>query len=119
MRSFDPDALRGYVLGGTAPLDTADPQGPVRLLCTPELESATFRASIGHDVWHRLPEISIPTVVIGGTPDGVNSGPALLAPDVAERLPAGTFELHPELDHFGPFTHPGKTAAIVSASVPR
>lgn len=119
MASFDPEALRGYVAGGTAPIDPADPDGPVRLLCSPELEAATFRNGAGHGTWHRLPAVATPTVVIGGTPDGANAGPALIAPAIAERLAEGTFELHPELDHFGPFTHPDKTAAIISASVPR
>jgi pimeloyl-ACP methyl ester carboxylesterase len=119
MRAFDTEALRGYVLGGTAPVDASDPDGPVRLLCSPELESATFRSSVDHGVWDRLPAIATPTVVIGGTPEGVNSGPAAIAPDVARRLAGATFELHPELDHFGPFTHPGKTAAIIAAAVGR
>jgi pimeloyl-ACP methyl ester carboxylesterase len=119
MQSFDPEALRGYVMGGTAPADPSDPDGPVRLSCSPELESATFRNSLGHDTWDRLTAIATPTVVIGGAPEGVNAGPAMIAPAIAERLAQGVYELHPELDHFGPFTHPGKTAAIVSASVPR
>lgn len=112
MNAFDPDALRGYVWGGLAPVDPTDAEGPVELRCSPEHEAATFRAAES-GLWADLPAITTPTLVIGGT-TATGEGPALFAPDVADQLPAGRYEQHADLDHFGPFAQPATTADIVA-----
>ena len=96
--------------GGVAPVDADDPDGPVRLCCPPEYEAATFVAAVDHDVWDRLGEVTVPVTVVAGSEAG--DDPALLAPRVAERIPGGRYESHPELDHFGPFVDPPAVARL-------
>lgn len=112
MDAFTPAALEAYVRGGFEAVDSDRPDGPVRLCCSPELEAETFARGHQHDTWDRLPGIATPTVVVAGGLDP-SAGPAALAPLIAERLPHGTFEQHPELDHFGPFTRPDAVATII------
>jgi len=108
LEAFPPDALEAYVRHGFAPGE----DGKVHLRCSPETEAATFEGSGGHDTWDLLPFIDLPVLVLAGKADEI--GPAVFAPQVAERLPNGRFEEHPELDHFGPLTHPGEVAALVA-----
>jgi pimeloyl-ACP methyl ester carboxylesterase len=114
MADFVPAALDAYVTGGFTAVDATRPDGPVRLRCSPEVEAATFTNGSHHDTWERLTHIAVPTVVVAGPGDG---GPADSAPAIADRLPHGQFELHAELDHFGPFTSPDRVAAIVRSAI--
>jgi pimeloyl-ACP methyl ester carboxylesterase len=118
MRSFDPAALRAYVDGGVAPLDPDDPDGPVRLTCTPEFEAATFTAATAGDRWSLLSAVNVPVVVAGGSTAGPDPA-AEIAAEIAGALPRGRFEGHPELDHFGPFTEPAAVARIIDDAVAR
>jgi hypothetical protein len=43
--------------------------------------------------------VACPVTVVRGRPD---PGPALLAPGIADRLPAGTLEEHSAVGHFAP-----------------
>jgi pimeloyl-ACP methyl ester carboxylesterase len=111
---FVPAALEEYVHGGFAPVDPAHPDGPVELTCLPEFEADTFAASSQSGVWDLLPAIDLPVLVIGGRPDG-DSPPSLLAEPIAERLPQGRYQVDVELDHFGPFVDPARTADLIRA----
>ncbi|HUF96824.1 MAG TPA: alpha/beta hydrolase [Ilumatobacter sp.] len=109
LNQFDADALRNYVDFGFAPIDDHDGVG-VQLRCTPEMESATFVASMESGLWDLLPHIATAVIVIGS---GDGDGPALIAPRVAERLPNAEFVSFPDQNHFGPFVDPGAFADTV------
>ncbi len=105
MSAFAPSALEAYVRGGLRPVDPADPDGPVELCCSPETEAATFEGGGAHDTWDRLGHIAVPTMVLGGALD---APPPRLVQPIAARLPNGRSQLHPELDHFAPFSDPAR-----------
>jgi pimeloyl-ACP methyl ester carboxylesterase len=109
--AFAPEALEAYVRHGFA----AQSDGSVVLRCRPEVEAATFEMGHRHDAWDRLPEVTCPVVVVRGRSDA--PGPARLAPAIAERLPHGRLEEHPEVGHFGPMEQPAVMAASVRAAV--
>jgi pimeloyl-ACP methyl ester carboxylesterase len=112
MASFHPDALRGYVEGGTEP----DPVGGgVRLTCRPEWEAATFRMAGGSPGWDAAAVVEIPVAVVVG--EDTAMGPSAFGPGLAERLPAGRLVRHPELTHFGPFEEPAALAGEVATWV--
>lgn len=115
MRSFVPAALEAYVRGGLAPIDADDPDGEVRLTCSPEFESATFASSHASNAWDLLPAITTPTVVVGGAPADDNP-PAAIAEPIADRLGSGRYCFQPELDHFAPFVAPEQVAEIIRES---
>ena len=115
MRSFVPAALEAYVRGGLAPIDADDPDGQVRLTCSPEFESATFASSHASNAWDLLPAITTPTVVVGGAPADDNP-PAAIAEPIADRLGSGRYCFQPELDHFAPFVAPAQVAEIIRES---
>ncbi len=106
MAAFTPEALRNYVEHGFAP--SAD---GVTLRCDPELEAQTFMNGRNNGVWDLLPEITTPVLVVIGEADDV--GPAATGEEMAERLPSGSFQSEPHLDHMAPFTHPRELAEIV------
>ena len=111
LNQFDPAVLRNYVDYGFAPVKLPDGTDVgIELRCTPEMESATFAASVNSGLWSQLPDIDVPVVVIGS---GDDDGPALIAPLVAERLGNGRFVSFPEQDHFGPFVRPDLLAGEV------
>ena len=114
MSAFAPAALEAYVRGGLRPVDPADPDGPVELCCSPETEAATFEGGAAHDTWDRLGHIVVPTMVLGGALD---APPPRLVEAIAARLPNGRDLLHPELDHFAPFSEPARAADLVSAAL--
>ncbi len=98
--ALDPRALKAYVDHGFVDLD----DGGVRLKCRGANEAATYANSTGHDAFDHLGEVEIPVTVAAGAAD--EQGPAVFAPLVAEALPRGRFEQHPQLGHFGPLESP-------------
>jgi len=111
LNQFDPAVLRNYVDYGFAPVAQPDgTNGAVELRCTPEMESATFAASMTNGLWSQLPDIDVPVVVIGS---GDGDGPAAVAPLVAERLGNARFVSSPDQNHFGPFVRPDLLADMV------
>ena len=100
--------------GGLRPVDPADPDGPVELCCSPETEAATFEGGATNDTWDRLGHIAVPTMVLGGALD---APPPRLVEPIAARLPNGRYQLHPELDHFAPFSQPARLATLVSTAL--
>jgi pimeloyl-ACP methyl ester carboxylesterase len=107
--ALDPDALRGYVDGGFAPV----PDG-VTLRCRPSWEAAIFRGAAANGVWDALPSVTAPVLVAMGRDEGPMA-PAGFAPPTAQRLARGELERHPELGHFGPLEDPAAMAKSVSA----
>ncbi|MET0459213.1 MAG: alpha/beta fold hydrolase [Ilumatobacteraceae bacterium] len=110
--AFDPEALDAYVRFGLRP------EGDhLRLKCEPEHEARTFEQGGQHATWDGLASIDIPVVVVAGR---VEEGqPSAIAEAAADALPAGRFVGDPTLDHFGPFTHPGVVADLISAEIGR
>ncbi len=108
--AFDPEALDAYVRYGFTP----DDEG-VRLKCEPQHEAATFEQGRIHRTWDLLADIQTPVVVASGRIE--DASPAEIAEAIAERLPLGRYVAMPELDHFGPFTHPALVADLVATSV--
>ncbi len=105
-----PAALAAYVEHGLR--DRPD-GGSVELKCRPETEARVFEGGFGSGAFDRLGEVSCPvTVAIGGS-----GGPAGWGPSVAEALPHGRLERHPELTHFGPMQDPPAMAAAVRAAL--
>ena len=111
LNAFAPEALAAYVRHGFA----QDGEGSVHLKCLPQTEADTFAAGAMHDTWARLPEIRTDVLVISGRPQEMS--PSMIAAQIAERLPNGTYRQRDDLDHFGPMTHPGECAAIVRAQL--
>lgn len=112
MSAFDPAALDAYVRHGFR----ADPHGDgIRLKCEPEHEARTFEHGSTHDTWARLPEITVPTLVIAGRVEELQ--PSARAAAIADELPRGRYLERPELDHFGPFTHPALLADLIATTI--
>jgi pimeloyl-ACP methyl ester carboxylesterase len=111
---FAPAVLHNYVDYGFAPVEEPDgTDGGVELRCTPEMESATFAASMSNGLWNQLADIDVPVVVIGS---GDGDGPALIAPTIAARLGNARFVSLPDQNHFGPFVRPEVLAEEVLRS---
>lgn len=109
LSALDPAALDAYVRYGFYP-DVDG--GGVHLKCDPELEARTFEAGATQRTWELLPEITVPVVVVSGIVE--DGGPSRFAEEVADELGAGRFIELPELDHFGPMTHPALIADLVA-----
>ena len=105
MMLLAPEALAAYVTYGFEP--QAD--GSVTLRCRPEVEAANYEMGARHDGFAHLGEVQCPVVVLRGS-DRM-PGPAGFASDIADALPAGVLEDHPELFHFGPLEDPPAMAA--------
>lgn len=110
MQAFEPEVLDAYVRYGFRP----DPEG-VRLKCDPEHEARTFEHGGLHDTWDHLPEIETPVLVIAGVIE--DYGPAAGAGPIVERLPNARLLHRPDLDHFGPMTHPRLIAELIVEAV--
>jgi pimeloyl-ACP methyl ester carboxylesterase len=106
-----PDALDAYVRHGFR----QEPDGSVSLKCLPEHEARTYEMAGQHGVFERLAEVRCPVLVLAGRDDG--SGPPLLAPLVAEALPAGTFHRLDAVSHFGPMEDPALLAVEIDRAL--
>lgn len=111
LSSLTPAALAAYVAHGFEQL----PDGSVRLRCRPEVEASTYEMGGVHHAYDHLGEVRCPVTVVRGT-DQV-PGPASFAPAIADALPDGHLEDHPELGHFGPLEDPTAMAASVEFAV--
>ncbi|HTN99106.1 MAG TPA: alpha/beta hydrolase, partial [Microthrixaceae bacterium] len=69
-----------------------------------EVEAQTYEMGPRHSAFDHLDEVQCPVTVLRGSESF--PGPASLAPLVADRLPNGRLEEHPELGHFGPLENP-------------
>jgi 3-oxoadipate enol-lactonase len=74
---------------------------------------AQLAASSGHDVWDRLPSISVPTLVMHGSEDEVM--PLANAELLAERIPGATLEVFDGAGHLFFHEQPERTAQALSA----
>jgi pimeloyl-ACP methyl ester carboxylesterase len=102
-----PEALAAYVEHGF--IETAD--GRVRLACDPEHEASTYEAGGLHGTFARLPRVGCPVLVVAGNPDG--NAPAIVAAEVADRLPRGRLVVLDHLGHFGPMQDPAGVAQVI------
>ena len=105
MMLLAPEALAAYVTYGFEPQS----DGSVTLRCRPEVEAANYEMGARHDGFAHLGEVTCPVVVLKGS-DRV-PGPAGFAADIADALPSGVLEDHPELYHFGPLEDPAAMAS--------
>ncbi len=109
------DALRKYVDHGFRPVTEGDGEPAVTLRCPPELEAAIFVTGRDNGVWKLLSDIDTPCVVIGGR---VEEGqPSSGTEAIADELPHGRYVLRSDQTHFGPFSHPNETAALIAERV--
>lgn len=106
-----PDALAAYVRYGFQ----ENPDGTVSLRCRPETEAATYEGGPLHDAFAHLGEVQTPVVVVRGAE--IPMTPANIAPTIAEALPRGSLEDHPDLGHFGPLQDPTEMARSIRAHV--
>jgi pimeloyl-ACP methyl ester carboxylesterase len=111
LSSLSPDALAAYVRHGFEQL----PDGTVELRCRPEVEAATYEMGAVHHAYQHLGEVGCPVTVVRGTDQ--LPGPASFAAAIADALPFGRLEDHPELGHFGPLEDPAAMAASVELAV--
>jgi len=107
LSGIDPAALRAYVDHGFR--DAGDGDGVV-LKCAPEVEAATFDAGMRAHAFERLGEVEAEVVVAAG---GDAGAPGMMAPVVADALPHGRLERHPQLSHFGPMEDPPLVAEAI------
>jgi pimeloyl-ACP methyl ester carboxylesterase len=105
MMLLAPEALAAYVAYGFEP----QTDGSVTLRCRPEVEAANYEMGARHDGFAHLGDVACPVVVLRGSDQ--MPGPAGFATDIADALPAGVLEDHPELFHFGPLEDPSVMAA--------
>ena len=109
MSAFHPDAFHAYVEYGFAPTD----HGTVTLKCAPEHEARTYDTGGIHETWNSLPDLHVPTWVIGSTPQQFQ--PSSIAEQIASLLPQGHYEEWPEVSHFGPLEDPARFAAFLAS----
>lgn len=108
---LDPAALAAYVEHGFQTLE----DGSVQLRCQPEVEARTYEMGHRHDAFAHLDEVRCEVRVLCGS-DEV-PGPASIAPMIADGLPEGRLESHPELGHFGPLEDPRSMAESIRSAV--
>ncbi len=111
LSELHPAALAAYVEHGFETLQ----DGSVRIRCEPEIEAQTYEMGTRHDAFAHLGEVRCPVTVLRGRED--HPGPATVAPVLADALPAGVLEDHPELGHFGPLEAPAAMAASIRSAV--
>lgn len=91
----------------------------VRDRATRPIDGRAFRAqlaaSTAHDVWDRLPSITVPTLVVHGSEDAVM--PLANARLLAERIPGATMVVFDGAGHLFFHEEPERTAAVLEEFV--
>ncbi|NUU23719.1 MAG: alpha/beta hydrolase, partial [Streptomycetaceae bacterium] len=105
MDAFDPEVLRAYVAHGFA-----DEHDHVRLKCLPANEAQVYASSLAADVYDAMAAVRCPVVLVQGRDENFDRWPKLAA-----RFPDCRREIHEDLGHFGPLTHPDRIAASIRA----
>ena len=105
------EALRNYVDHGFRATTDDDGEPAVELCCDPTFEAGIFVTGRDNGVWALLPEIRTPCIVIGGHVEERQS--SAQTESIADRLPNGRYVLLDDQTHFGPFSHPAETAALI------
>ncbi len=108
MNELCPEALDAYVRHGFR----TGPDGQVHLKCQPEVEARVYEMGTQHGAFARLGEVTCPVTVARGTSS--TFGPAAIAPAIADALPLGRLEEHPDLGHFGPLQDPATIANCIA-----
>lgn len=108
---LDERALRAYVDHGFED----QPDGAVRLKCRAIDEAAVYGMAPQHGTYERLGEITIPVTVAAGDTDTRSASEG--APEVAARIPNGSFERLAGLGHFGPLQDPERVAASIKGAL--
>ncbi|MDI2129785.1 alpha/beta fold hydrolase [Yinghuangia seranimata] len=105
MDAFAPEVLAAYVDHGF--VDEGD---GVRLKCRPLDEAQVYVSSLVADVFEAMAKVHCPVVLVQGveTPSGRFGR-------LAEQFPNARLEVHPDLAHFGPLTHPERVAASIAS----
>jgi pimeloyl-ACP methyl ester carboxylesterase len=109
MAAFHPDALRAYVDFGF----TTNGDGTVTLKCNPEHEARTYETGGGHQTWNDLAALEVPVWVVGSPEQTFQ--PSAIAPQVAQQLRHGHYEMWPEVSHFGPMEDPERFAKFLAS----
>lgn len=104
--SLRPDVLDAYVRHGFSV--TGD--GTVTLKADREHEARTYERGGEHGGFARLGEVACPVLVCAS---GDGGAPAMMAPMIADALPAGQLRSLAHLGHFGPLEDPVGFAAVV------
>lgn len=110
--SFTPEVLHDYVEHGFED----DGNGGVILRCRPDFEAAVFRSAHTNDLWERLGEVSLATIILAGLIE--EHQPSSFAHLIAARIPGATLVQTDDFDHFGPFSHPARFAELVDELLP-
>lgn len=101
-KALDPAVLRAYVDYGFNDL----PDGTVELKCRGNDEAVIYGTSGTHGLFEHLSEMKVPVTVARGEESHTGAASNL----IAEALPNGTLEEHPEVGHFGPLEDPTRFA---------
>lgn len=112
MSAFRPDALDAYVDHGFRPTNDG-----VTLKCNPEHEARTYETGGGHTTWNALSGLRVPLWVLGSPEQPFQ--PSSIAPRIADEVPDGSFEMWPEVSHFGPMEDPARFADYVAGLAAR
>ena len=108
LSTFSPASLHAYVDHGF----DDEPDGTVRLKCTPAWEATVFEAGGREDSFDRLGGVECPVLVLSGPQTDGNLA-ASYAPLVAEALPKGRFRSLDEVSHMGPLQDPELIGRVI------
>ena len=112
LSALDPGILRDYVGGGLAD----EPDGGVRLRCSPEIEAQIYRTAWRSGWRAALPKIGCPVVFLFGTRSAVVDATSLA--DAAARMPDAKVIPVDGVGHLGPLEDPRAFARAVQAVLP-
>jgi pimeloyl-ACP methyl ester carboxylesterase len=111
-RSWDAQALRGYVEGGLVERD-----GRFWLACAPHFEAEIYRSGSAHDTYERLTEVECPVLVLAGEASDTYSEE--WAAHLAGAFRNGRLRVIPGTGHFSPMERPDLVARQIADELAR
>lgn len=103
---WDPRSLEAYLRGVFD-----ESEAGLQLRCPPETEADYYRHGQAHGMWDRLPEVSIPVLLVAG--DRSPSHPPDLVMAMAAELPNCEVAFVEGAGHLVPMERPQETAALI------